>query len=189
MHNPTGQKYAIAETVLVSHQQHKQCLHSSHQKPFLCLAAEQLPKNVEELWSRGKDALVEAAEEHVPRKKKTKKPLLSTKSLDLAGVRQRARARGDFITWPTKNQEVRKSITADLAIFVDKKSDEMESNKLDMKVVYLNLKDLTRKNTRKCEVIKNKDGVLLTETEQILGKWAEYCSGLYQDKWKGQLPD
>ena len=37
-----------------------------------------------------------------------------------------------------KIKEVKKSIT-----FVDKKCDEMDSNKLNMKVVYQNLKDLT----------------------------------------------
>ena len=49
------------------------------------------------------------------------------------------------------------------------------------KAMYTDIKQLVRKFEPRLNVIKSKDGEVLTETADILGRWREYCSKLYSD--------
>ena len=47
------------------------------------------------------------------------------------------------------------------------------------KVAYNTLKALTKTQQHKSEVIKDSSGNILTESTDVLNRWIEYCSGLY----------
>ena len=69
--------------------------------------------------------------------------------------------------------------------------------KNNSKKAYQLLKDLTTKKPGKSSTIQDKSGKCLTEENEILNKWTEYCSDLYNYETNGdpiildcpQIPD
>ncbi len=52
----------------------------------------------------------------------------------------------------------------------------------DAKKVFELVKELTRKPSARSDVIKDRNGATLTESNDIKARWAEYCSELYKQK-------
>ena len=57
---------------------------------------------------------------------------------------------------------------------------EMDAKKNNSRDLFAKIKKITNVQQPKQRAIKSKDGKLLTEPEQIKGRWQEYCSELYQ---------
>ena len=64
---------------------------------------------------------------------------------------------------------------------------ETEENlrKNNSKRAYQLVKDLTTVKQGKATTVQNRSGKCLTEERQILNRWTEYCSGLYNYKANG----
>ena len=55
--------------------------------------------------------------------------------------------------------------------------------------MYAEIKRLTRKCAPRFNVIKSQDDRVLTESEDILERWREYCSQLYTDEQNDNLQE
>jgi len=135
-----------------------------------------------ELWEGMKEAVLSAAEETIPKKRRKKQPWISQRSLELADERQEARKRGDHKAWLHQHKEVTKSIRKDQRDFVERKCSEMEKAGGDSKKIYGLVKELTQKSSVRSDVIKDRNGITLTESSDIKTRWAEYCFELYEQK-------
>ena len=51
------------------------------------------------------------------------------------------------------------------------------------------MKDLTGKSTARLAVIKDEDGKILTESEEIKDRWKRYCEELYASQETDGVPD
>lgn len=52
--------------------------------------------------------------------------------------------------------------------------------KNETKDLFQKVKDLTRTRTVKISAVRDEGGVLVTETKQVLERWKQYCSALYE---------
>ena len=67
--------------------------------------------------------------------------------------------------------------------YFNKKCEEIEVlDKAHNKLLYSKIKDLQHRGSRVQQKIKDKNGTILTEKEEILKRWAEYVEELYDDK-------
>ena len=51
------------------------------------------------------------------------------------------------------------------------------------------MEDLTGKSTARLAVIKDEDGKILTESEEIKDRWKRYCEELYASQETDGVPD
>ena len=68
--------------------------------------------------------------------------------------------------------------------WIGEQSSEVEENlrKNNIKRAYQLVKDLTTVKQRKATTVQDRSGKCLTEEGQILNRWTEYCSELYNHK-------
>ena len=79
------------------------------------------------------------------------------------------------------NQEIKKSIKKAKESWVDVQCQDIEDNirKNDSKKAYQLVKTLTSTEQGKPNTVQDKDGNCLTETNDNLNRWTEYCAELY----------
>ena len=79
------------------------------------------------------------------------------------------------------NQEVKKAMKKAKENWTDEQCQSIEDNlkKNNSKKAYQLVKDLTSTQKKRTSTIQNKDGKSLTEDQEILKRWTEYCSELY----------
>ena len=136
----------------------------------------------EELWEKMATAMTETAKNHVPKKKKRKKPWLTMDTIAIAERRREAKSSGNQRLWSQLNKEFNKAAKQDEKEFLEEKCEELERNKLRPHKISQILKEITGKNSPQTEVINDRNGNTLTETEEVLKRWAEYCETLYEEK-------
>ncbi|XP_072020211.1 uncharacterized protein [Amphiura filiformis] len=105
-----------------------------------------------ELWEQTKKAISTAAQNNLPKPKKTRSPWISEEVGTMADERRQVKARG-ILTEKDKRQDLFRAV-----------------------------KEITGKKTPKLDVIKDEDGEILTESDQIKQRWQQYCQGLYASK-------
>ena len=68
--------------------------------------------------------------------------------------------------------------------WIGEQCSETEENlwKNNSKRAYQLVKDLTTVKQRKATTVQDRSGKCLTEEQQILNRWTEYCSELYNHK-------
>ena len=79
------------------------------------------------------------------------------------------------------NQEVKKAMEKAKENWIDEQCQSIEDNlkKNNSRKAYQLVKDLTSTKKARTSTIQNKDGKSLTEDQDILKRWTEYCSELY----------
>jgi hypothetical protein len=77
--------------------------------------------------------------------------------------------------------EIQQKARRDKNNHIKMKCQELEdhSQNQNSRSLFRAVKDLTNKSTTKLAVIKDEDGKILTESEEIKGRWKRYCEGLY----------
>ena len=78
------------------------------------------------------------------------------------------------------NRRIQKQIRQDKTEFIQQKCAEVERNSVtnNTKDMYRNIKQLTNKPTHRLNVLKDDDGNILTEGEEIKARWKQYCENL-----------
>ena len=135
-----------------------------------------------ELWEKMKDSVLTTAKETIPKKRKIKQPWISNTTLNIADKRQEAKKRGNITEWRKQHREVSKAIRQDQKVYIEKKCNEMEKAGNDSKTIFKILGEIIKKPSTRSDVINDKNGTTLTETDTIKERWAEYCNELYQLK-------
>ena len=106
-----------------------------------------------------------------------RRELMKKKKKDAEGVRQ----------YRAANQEIKKGMKKAKMNWMEGQCQDIEDNmkKNNSKKTYQLVKDLTSTKQGRTTTIQDKDGKCLTEEQDILKRWSEYCSDLYNYRATG----
>ena len=142
--------------------------------------------DINEMTNNLTTVLYESAEKVLGTQRKIYKPWLSNDILDLCDQR-RLLKKTKYVNqegadkYRTANNCVRKEIRIAKQNWIDEQCNKIEKDMArgNSKHAYATLKKLTKNCTAKTSVIEDKNGVLLTESNDIMYRWTEYCKELY----------
>ena len=141
----------------------------------------------DELWTEIRDIVQETGIKTIPKKKKFKKTKwLSEEALRIAEKRRQAKGRGEKKRYTNLKAEFQTIARRDKNVFISDQCKEIEENNRMGKTRDLFKKIRVTKGTfhAKMGSIKDRNGMDLTEAEDIKKRWQEYTKELYQKKKK-----
>ena len=132
----------------------------------------------EELWTEVHDDVQEAVIKTIPKKKKCKKAkwLLSEEALQIAEKRREAKGNGEKGRYNHLNAEFQRIARRDKKAFLSDQCKEIEENNRMGKTrdLFKKIRDTKRTFHTKMGSIKDRNGMDLTEAEDIKKRWQEY---------------
>ena len=137
----------------------------------------------EELWTEFCDIVPEAVIKTIPKKKKCKNAkCLSEKALQTAEKRREAKGKGEKESYTHLNAEFQRITRRDKKAFLSNQCKEIEESNRMGKTRDLFKKIRDNKGTfhAKMGIIKDRNGMDLTEAEDIKKRWQEYTEELYK---------
>ena len=137
----------------------------------------------EEPWTEVRDIVQETGIKTIPKKKKCKKAKgLSEEALQIAVKRREAKSIGEKERYKHLNAEFQRIARRDKKAFLSDQCKEIKENKRMGKSRYLFKKIRDTKGTfhAKMGSIKDRNGMDLTEAEDIKKRWQEYTEELYK---------
>ena len=130
-------------------------------------------------------AVTDAASEILGKERRRKKPWVTKDVLDLCDERRdlkkkRFEAEGAK-EYREANRRIQKAVKKAKENWIGAQCEEIETclNKNNSKRAYQLVKDLTLEKQGRSSTIQDKSGKCLTEEKEILSRWTEYCSELY----------
>ena len=137
----------------------------------------------EELWTEVPDIMQEAVIKTIPKKKKCKKAKsLSEEALQIAVKRREANSKGEKKRYKHLNAEFQRTARRDKKAFLSSQCKEIEENNRMGKTrdVFKKITDIKGIFLAKMGTIKDRNGMDLTEAEDIKKRWQEYTEELYK---------
>ena len=137
----------------------------------------------EELWAEAHDIVQEAGIKTIPKKRKCKKAKwLSEEALQIAVKRREVKGKGEKERYTHLNAEFQRIARRDKKAFLSDQCKETEENNRMGKTRDLFKKIRYTKGTfhAKMGLIKDRNGMDLTEAEDIKKKWQEYTEELHK---------
>ena len=137
----------------------------------------------DELWMEVCDIVQETGIKSIPKKKKCKKAKwLSEEALQIAVKRREAKSKGEKERYTHLNAEFQRIARTEKKAFLSDQSKEIEENNRMGKTRDLLKKIRDTKGTfhAKMGSIKDRNGMDLTEAEDIKKRWQEYTEELYK---------
>ena len=141
----------------------------------------------EELWMEVHNIVQEAVTKIIPKKKKCKKAeWLSEEALQIAEKRREVKSKGEKERYKHLNTEFQTIARRDKKVFLSDQCKEIEENNRMGKTRDLFRKIRDSKGTfhAKMGSIKDRNGMDLTEAEDIKKRWQEYTEELFNIKAK-----
>ena len=130
-------------------------------------------------------AVTDAASEILGKERRRKKPWVTKDVLDLCDERRdlkkkRYEAEGAK-EYREANRRIQKAVKKAKEDWISAQCKEIETclNKSNSERPYQLVKDLTSEKQGRSSTIQDKSGKCLTEEKEILSRWTEYCSELY----------
>ena len=137
----------------------------------------------DELWNEVRDIVQETGIKTIPMEKKCKKAKwLSEEALQIAVKRREAKSKGEKERYKHLNAEFQRIARIDKKAFFGDQCKEIEENNRMGKTRDLFEKIRVTKKTfhAKMGLIKDRNGMDLTEAEDIKKRWQEYTQELYK---------
>ena len=137
----------------------------------------------EELWMGVHDAVKEAVIKTIPKKKKCEKPKwLSEEALQIIEKRREAKGKGEKERCTHLNAEFQRIARRDKKAFLSDQCKEIEQNNRMRKTrdLFKKIRDTKGTFHAKMATIKDRNGMDLTEAEDIKKRWQEYTEELYK---------
>ena len=137
----------------------------------------------EKLWTEVCNIVQEVVIKTIPKKKKCKKAKwLSEEALQKAEKRREAKVKGKKERYTHLNSELQRIARRDRKAFLSDQCKEIEENNIMGKTRNLFKKIRDTKGTfhAKMGTIKDRNGMDLTEAEDIKKRWQEYTDELYK---------
>ena len=137
----------------------------------------------EELWTEVCEIVQEAVIKTIPKKKKYKKSKwLSEEALQIAVKRKEARSKGEKERYKHLNAEFQRIAKRDKKAFLSDQCKEIEeSNRMGKtRGLFKKIRDTKGIFHAKMGTIKDRNGMDLTEAEDIKKRWHEYIEELYK---------
>ena len=137
----------------------------------------------EELWIEVHDIVQEAVIKNIPKKMKGK--WMSEETLQIAEERREAKGKGEKERYTYLNAEFQRITRRDKKAFLSGQCKEIEENNRTVKTIDLFKKIRDTKGTfhTKMGTIKDKNGMDLTEAEDIKKRWQEYTKELHTKRF------
>ena len=136
------------------------------------------------------DIVQETGSKTIPKKKKCKKPKwLSEEALQIAVKRREAKSKGGKERYTHLNAEFQRIARRDKKAFLSDQCKEMEENNRMGKArdLFKKIRDTKGKFHAKIGSIKDRNGMDLTEAEDIKKRWQEYTEKLYKKIFMTQI--
>ena len=136
----------------------------------------------EELWTEVRDIVQETGMKVIPKKKKCKKAKwLSEEALQIAMKRREAKGKGEKGRYTHLNAEFQRIARRDKKAFLRDQCKEIEENNRMGKTrdLFKKIKDTKGTFHAKMGLIKDRNGMDLTEAEDIKKRWQEYTEELW----------
>ena len=131
----------------------------------------------EELWTEVSNILKEVVIKTIPKKKKCKKAKwLSEEALQIAEKRREAEGKGEKERYTHLNAEFQRTARRDKKAFLSEQCTEIEENNRMGKTrdPFKKIRDTKGTFHAKMVTIKGRNGMDLTEAENIKKRWQEY---------------
>ena len=145
--------------------------------------------NIDSLTDTIKTVLHETATEILGNKRKKIKPWVTDDILNLCDTRRELKKKKGTNhqfkeEYRTVDKEIRSKMKGAKEDWITEQCDNIDSSLKDgnSKKAFETLKKLTNTKQTRATVIEDSKGSLLTEEADILGRWTEYCKGLYNHK-------
>ena len=144
--------------------------------------------DIDSLITTFNTAVTEMASEILGKHRQKKKPWLTAEILDLCDKKRELRKKRFGPEGSEKYKEVNNNIKRykkkARENWIGGQCSETEENlrKNNSKRAYQLVKDLTTVKQGKATTVQDRSGKCLTEERQILNRWTEYCSELYNYK-------
>ena len=138
----------------------------------------------DKLWMEVHDIVQEVRIKTIPRKKKCKKAKwLSEEALQIAVKRREAKSKGEKERYTHLNAEFQRTARRDKKAFLNDQYKEIEENNRMGKtrdLFFKKIRDTKGTFHAKIGLIKDRNGMDLTEAEDIKKRWQEYTEELYK---------
>ena len=137
----------------------------------------------EDLWTEVRDIIQEARIKTIPKKKKCKKAKwLSEEALQIAEKRREVKGKGEKETYTHLNAEIQRLARRGKKAFLSDQCKEIEENNRMGKIrdLFKKIRDIKGTFHAKMGSIKERNGMDLTEAENIKKRWQEYTEELYK---------
>ena len=137
----------------------------------------------EELWTEVHDIVQEAVIKTIPKKKKYKKAKwLSKEALQIAVKRREVKSKGEKERYKHLNAGFQRVARRDKKVFLSDQCQEIEENNTMGKTrdLFKKIRDTEGTFHAKIGTIKDRNGMDLTEAEDIKKRWQEYTNKLYK---------
>ena len=144
----------------------------------------------EELWTEVRDIVQEAVIKTILKKKKCNKAKwLSGEALQKAVKRREAKSTGEKERYKHLNAEFQRITRRDKKAFLSNQCKELEENNRMGKTrdLFKKIRDTKGTFHSKMSSIKDRNGMDLTEAEDIKKKWQEYTEELYKKVFMTQI--
>ena len=136
----------------------------------------------DELWMEIRGIVQEAGSKTIPKKKKCKKAKwLSEEALQIAVKRREAKSRGEKERYSHVNAEFQRIAKRDKKVFLSNQCKEIEENNRMGKTrdLFKKIRDTKGTFHAKMGSIRGRNGMDLTEAEDVKTRWQEYTEELY----------
>ena len=153
-------------------------------------ALDMIDREPEELWMEVHDTVQEAVINTIPKKRKCKKAKrLSEEALQIDEERREAKGKGEKERYTHLNAEFQRIAERDKKAFLSDQCKEIEENNRIGKTreLFKNIRDTRGTFHAKLGTIKNKNGMDLTEAEDIKKRWQEYIEELHKKDLNTQI--
>ena len=137
----------------------------------------------DELWTEVRDIVQETGIKTIPKKKKCKKAKwLSEEALQITVKRREGKSKGEKERYTHLNAEFQRIARKDKKAFLSDQYKEIEGNNRMRKTrdLFKKIRDTKRIFHAKMGSIKDRNGIDLTEAEDIKKRWQEYTEELYK---------
>ena len=137
----------------------------------------------EELWTEVCDIVQETVIKTIPKKKKCNKAIwLSEEALQIAEKRRETKGKGEKEKYTHLNAEFQRIAQRDKKAFLSDQCKEIEENNRMGKTrdLFKKIRDTKETFHAKMGLIKDRNGMELTEAEDIKKRWQEYTEELYK---------
>ena len=136
-----------------------------------------------ELWMKVRDIVQEAGIKTIPKKTKCKKPKwLSKEALKIALKTREGKSKGEKESYKHLNAEFQRIARGDKKAFFSDQCKEIEENNRMGKTrdLFKKIRDTKGIFHPKMGLIKDRNGMYLTEAKYIKKRWQEYTEELYK---------
>ena len=139
----------------------------------------------DELWTEVRDIVQETEINAIPKKNKCKKPnWLSEEALRIAVKRRDVKSKGEKESYTHLNAEFQRIARRDKKAFFSDQCKEIEENNRMGKTrdLFKKIRDTKGTFHAKMASIKDRNGMDLTEAEDIKKRWQEYTEEQYKKR-------